>query len=392
MGSLFPYVGGFLKFRFIMFRYIFIFFAAMLLAACSHSHEGHEGVSNVDGHGDEIVFTAHQAEHAGLMLEKVVPGRFSSVVRTSGRIQSPRGEEQTLVATSQGVLSFADVSLAEGSRVVCGRVVAGISARGLQDGDPAEKAHIALVTARKAFERAEELVKSQIISRREFEETRMRYESARAAHAGLAGRHGEGGVSVLSPLTGFVKQIVALEGSFVNVGDPIMVITENRSLQLVADVPQERLASLRQVSSANFRPAYSDSVYSLSSLGGRLVSYGRALEDGSAFVPVTFEFDNRGDFVAGAYADVCLLSAPRDGVISVPVGALTEQQGLFYVYVKVEGEDCYLRREVLPGQSDGLRVEILKGLAAGEFVVARGAIQVKLAGLSGSIPEHRHNH
>lgn len=384
----------FFKIRFIMLKYISVFCAAVLMAACSQSHEGHEGDSeSVDhGHGDEIVFTAHQAEHAGLLLEKVEPGVFSSVVWTGGRIRLPRGEEQIVVATSQGVLSFADVSLTEGASVVRGRVIAEISARGLQDGDPAEKAHIALETARKAFERAEELVKSQIISRREFDETRMRYESARAAHAGLAGRHGEGGVSVLSPLSGFVKRIVAGEGSFVNVGDPILVISENKSLQLVADVPQRELAGLRSVSSANFRLAYSDSVFSISRMGGRLVSYGRSLELGSDYVPVTFEFDNRGDFVPGAYAEVCLLSTPREGVISVPVGALTEQQGLFYVYVKVEGEDCYLRREVCLGQSDGLRVEVLKGLVPGESVVVRGAMQVRLAGLAGSIPEHRHNH
>ena len=46
---------------------------------------------------------------------------------------------------------------------------------------------------------------------------------------------------------------------------------------------------------------------------------------------LTFEFDNVGDFVSGAFAEVFLLGKSVPGVISVPVTALTESQGVYYL-------------------------------------------------------------
>ena len=44
------------------------------------------------------------------------------------------------------------------------------------------------------------------------------------------------------------------------------------------------------------------------------------------------------------------------------------------------------------GESDGERIEIKSGVKAGDRVVTRGAIQVKLASASNAIPAHNHNH
>jgi multidrug efflux pump subunit AcrA (membrane-fusion protein) len=106
---------------------------------------------------------------------------------------------------------------------------------------------------------------------------------------------------------------------------------------------------------------------------------------------VTFEFDNRGDMVPGAFVEVFLLSGERQGVISLPESALTEEQGLYFVYLKLDDE-CYKKQEVQLGTSNGERVEILSGLKDGDTVVTRGAIHVKLAAASNAIPAHSHNH
>ena len=132
----------------------------------------------------------------------------------------------------------------------------------------------------------------------------------------------------------------------------------------------------------------------MSQLNGRVLSYGKSLYDNAAYLPVTFEFDNRGAFVAGSYADVWLIGKKRNNVISLPVCALTESLDLYYVYLKVKGEDdAYTKREVILGDSDGKRVEVVKGLRRGDVVVTEGAHQVRLAAMSGTIPEgHSHSH
>ena len=75
----------------------------------------------------------------------------------------------------------------------------------------------------------------------------------------------------------------------------------------------------------------------------------------------------------------------------MPVSALTEEQGAYFVYLKLD-ESCYRKQEVRPGESNGARTEILSGLNPGDEVVTEGAYNVKLASASNVIPAHTHNH
>ena len=85
-----------------------------------------------------------------------------------------------------------------------------------------------------------------------------------------------------------------------------------------------------------------------------------------------------------------LIGAARNNTFSVPLSAITEEQGLYFVYVQEHDED-YVKRQVTLGDSDGLRRIVISGLKPGEKVVAKGAYNVKLASMSTEIP-HGHSH
>ena len=104
-----------------------------------------------------------------------------------------------------------------------------------------------------------------------------------------------------------------------------------------------------------------------------------------------FEFDNNGTVVPGTYAEVYLLGAERDNVVTLPLSAIVEEEGTHSVFVKEE-EEHYEKRSVALGESDGTRVEIKSGVKAGETVVVEGAVYVKLAANTGVIPEGHHHH
>ena len=87
------------------------------------------------------------------------------------------------------------------------------------------------------------------------------------------------------------------------------------------------------VRSANFRPEHIAEAVNTGDLGGRLLS-GSTSPAGAGYIPVFFSFNNNGSMVPGSYAEVWLLGPVRGDVISVPVEALTEQQGAFYVYTR----------------------------------------------------------
>ncbi len=123
---------------------------------------------------------------------------------------------------------------------------------------------------------------------------------------------------------------------------------------------------------------------------GRLVSKGQASVTDDYFVPVTFEFDNTGDIIPGSFAEIWLLGHPREEVLSIPLRALTEAQGLYFVYVQTS-DHTYRKTEVATGASDGSRIEITSGLKPGDIVVTKGVTQVKLAASGTVIPEgHSH--
>lgn len=395
-------------------RIILTAVAAISMAGChqsAHQHETdatdihaetdgqlHSGTdkqlhSGTDGqlHAGEIHFTPEQAEAAHLETDTVRTSPFSYVLRVGGQIRAQQGDEQAIVATSDGIISLSNSSLTEGTAVRRGEVIATVSARNLRDGDPVQKARVAYETAEREFSRARRLVADHIISDKEFDRARLEYETAKAAYEGQAASLTSQGVTVTSPIPGYIKSLLVAQGEYVSVGQSIATVTQNRRLQLRADVPQRHFPHLRDLRSAHFRTAYDDRVYRLDDLHGRLLSYGRSATRDASYIPVTFEFDNVGDLLPGAFAQVYLLSAPRPDVISIPLTAITEEQGRHYVYLHL-GEDIYRKQEVRTGMDDGIRVEVLSGLTPGDRVVTRGAYQVRLASVSTAIPGHSHSH
>ena len=324
-----------------------------------HAKEKESAHSEDDGHGhaagstDEIGFTEKQAQAVGLTTETVQPSTFSHVIKTSGQIQAPQGEEYTVVATTSGVVSFTNPSISDGTPVRSGEAIASISAKNLQDGDPVLKAKIAFETAEKEYKRAESLVADKIISAKQFEQARMTYENAKNVYQSQAANVTARGVNVTSPINGYIKNRLVSQGEYVSVGQPIATVAQNKRLQLRAEVSENNFKHLRSIASANFKTAYDNTFYKLSELNGKLLSYGKASNSNSFYIPVTFEFDNVGDIIPGSFTEVYLLAQPREGVISVPTSALTEEQGINFVYVQVE-PDAYVKKEVLVGQNNGV--------------------------------------
>lgn len=362
--------------------------------AHDHAREGHDHEAEVAAHGagasDEIVVSPEKAEAAGIVVETVRPAAFREVIATSGQVLPVQGSERTLVANVAGVVSFPR-PLVEGMAVRAQAPLLTLSSAHLQDGDPAERARIAYETAKTEYERAQRLVDDRIVSQKDFNTIRERYENARLAYEALLPSGNGQGVAVRAAESGYVKACLVKEGDYVTVGQPLVTLVRNDRLYLRADVPERYYSRLADVSMAHFRTSDSDTVYRLDDWHGRLLAYGQATGGGSYYVPVTFELDNPGNVLPGAYAEVFLLGRERAEVISVPRSALTEEQGVHFVYLQLDAS-CYRKQAVTLGATDGQRVEIRSGLQGGERLVTRGAIHVKLASASNAIPAHTHNH
>lgn len=381
-----------------------LFVLAVCMAACGskghdhdHDHEDeteqHAGEAGDDhDHGDEIILTPEKARAAGVKVEAIMPGTFHGVIHTSGKVLSASCDETTVVATISGRVSYKN-HVSEGLKVAGGTALFSITSAGMQvaDGDPVQRARIDYERAERDYTRARLLIKDKIISEKDLAVAKAEYEAAKLTYTSVQKTRSAGGVVVTAPRGGYVKQCLVAGGDYVEAGQPLAVITQNKHLYLRAEIPERKFNELNKIRCAKFRTSYSDRLYDITDMGGHIQSYGRSAEVNNSYIPVVFEFNNTGDVVQGSYAEIYLITQERENVLTLPLTALTEEQGVHYIYIQVDKEG-YRKQEVTLGESDGERVEILSGLTKGDKVVTKGAIQVKLASAANAIPAHNHNH
>ena len=365
--------------------------------ACEHSHDHHDhdhdhkAAEHQEHRAGEIVFSPEKAAAVGLETETIVAAPFEEAVKVSGRLATPTNKMQSVVAAMSGVIKL-QRALNEGSAVRRGEVLAHISISGMAATDPVETARIQYEAARKEYERAQGLIDNQIVSAQEMEQITLRYQTAKTQYEALQGKKADDGcIEIKAPQDGYVSGLSFGNGDYVEAGQALFSVSQTQHLLLQVDVPERYWSRLGSIHGANFVPAYSETTYRLADLNGRLLSVGRTSDTQTGYVPVVFSFDNKAGLVSGAYADVYLLLSDRQQALSVPLSAVTEEQGLYYIYVRLD-EDCYMKREVTLGQSNGERVLVRSGLQSGETVVTKAALQVKLAGSATVIPGHTHNH
>lgn len=389
-----------------IYKILNILVISLAVSSChsAHDHSSHEGhhhhevepkeAEHEEHDPDEVHLSDPKAASIGMTTEVVALAPFETILRVGGVIESAGRDASAIVAPQSGLVNIVGESLADGSYVVAGQTLATISGKTLQDGDAASRAKADYEAAKKDFERAKSLVGDKIISAKEYDDAVLRYETARTAYEATASRMTSGGVAVKSTTSGHIVSRNVEQGAYVSAGQTLAVVEHCGHKRLRADVPERHFASLAKVKGANFRIATSDTTFSLSDLGGRLLSFGRATTPGNPYIPVTFEFnDDKEIFFAGQYADVFLRFDGGSRAITVPEEAIIESQGLTFVYVKNADEaESYIRREVKTGRGDGRRTLITSGLAEGETVVCHGARRLHVASATSAIPAHTHNH
>lgn len=357
-----------------------------------HTEEGayHEGKEANEAHADEITLSPTQARAAGVKVETAQPGTFHGVIHTSGKVMAASCDETTVVATISGRVSYSN-HVSEGLKVAAGTSLFSITSAGMQiaDGDPVQRARIDYERAERDYTRAKTLIKDRIITEKDLAVAKAEYEAARLTYTSVQKTRSAGGVVVTAPRGGYVKQCLVNGGDYVEAGQPLAIITQNKHLYLRAEIPEREFNELRKIRCAKFRTSYSDRLYDISDMGGHIQSYGRSAEVNNSYIPVIFEFNNTGDVVQGSYAEIYLITQDRHNVLTLPLTALTEEQGVHYVYIQID-RDGYRKQEVTLGESDGERVEIMSGVRKGDKVVTKGAVQVKLASAANAIPAHNH--
>ena len=354
-----------------------------------HEHEGHEHEGEkADAHDGihEIILAPAQAKRFGVETQKATAGKFNNVIKVSGQILDAPEAAGVVVAPCAGTVSFAP-NIAVGVQLSRGSRVASVRASAVTGGDPNAAARAAVNAAQREVDRLKPLHARGIVSTADYNRALAALETAKASYSPSAA-----GGAATAPVSGTITQLLVNQGQYVEAGQAIATLSGSGKLSLRADLPQKYYAEAASISGVKIKTPYSDEVINLSELGAKRSASHQLVSSTPGYIPIYFTLNNNGSLVPGVFVEAYLLGATRDNVITVPVEALSEQQGEYFVYVKIDDEG-YVKTPVQLGQRDGEYVEIISGIHPGDNVVIKGTTTVRLAESSNVVPEgHSHNH
>jgi membrane fusion protein, heavy metal efflux system len=365
-----------------------------------------------DGGDDEpagaISYLLEQQWRVPFRVEQIEARQMRASVPAFGRLTLPHDAEALVTAPREGRLAEVGGRFPlVGEEVRPGAVLFGLGTTLREGADPAtldlavDQALIRVESAQRDVDRLTPLVEEGVVARRRLDEARSVLSEAEAELRSARRRRSSVGqtqrvdgrgdsLDVPSPISGTVAEIFVAPGTWVAEGQPLARVVDRDRLWLDVGVPEAYLGRLREVSGAWFRLEGVRGVLEVPA--SALVSIGTEVDRETRTLPVRFRIDNlRRELFAGMTTQAQLITEAPRLTVAVPVEAVVDDGGMDVVYVQAGGE-TFVRRPVRLGVRDGAYVEVLEGVAPGEWVVARGAYSVKLASMSTEAVGHGHAH
>ena len=356
----------------------------------SHSHSQSHSQSQSHDHGDDaITFSVEQQNKIDFEVVETVSEPLYQIIRTSAQIVPSQEGEKILTATTSGIVSFEDKDIVPGLDVKSGQTLFSIDNDNMADGSLAvrrQEIEAEYNKAKSEYERKQSLAEDKIISERELLDAETEYLKAKKQYENMLQNYPEGKTLHRASITGSIKDILVPNNSYVEAGQPIMTLAQNSKLYLRADLQQKYYPILKDIKTANIKTP-DGTVYSLNDLSGRLISYGKTTDVSNPLIPITFEIKNNGSIIPGSFVEIFITAESDKMGIMLPNTAIVEEMGIYCVFVQT-CVDSFEKRLITKGVTDGYNTQILKGVHAGEKVVSKGAINVKLAQGSAALDPH----
>ena len=362
--------------------------------AHNHNHDAHSQQPTANSHAHDhgegsINFPIDQQKKIDFEVVEVVTEPLYQVIRTSAQIVPSQESEKILTATTSGIVTFESKDIVQGLEVKSGQVLFSIDNDEMADGSlevRRQEIEADYEKAKADYERKLSLAEDKIISESELLDAKAEYLKAQKYYDNMLKNYPEGKTLHRATISGSVCEILVPNNSYVEAGQPIMTLAQNDKLYIRADVQSKYYPVLKDIKTANIR-TNDGIVYTLNDLGGRLLSYGKTTDINNPLIPVTFEIKNNGNLIPGSFVEIFITAESDKMGVMLPNSAIVEEMGIYCVFVQTCVED-FEKRIITTGVTDGSKTQVLKGITAGERVVSKGAVNVKLAQGSAALDPH----
>jgi RND family efflux transporter MFP subunit len=325
-------------------------------------------------------------------ISSQVEGEVSKILVDVGDVVK---EGQLLVAIEPTELQYAVESQRAAVRQV--RSQLGIGPNDPPPSDPTKVAFVQraaadMLDARQRYDRSRLLFEAQVVAQGDVDAAVAKYDNAKASHElaiqqveQLAGqlqssetmlRLAEKKVadaSIRAPFNGSVKERKVNLGEYLKVQSPVIVLVRSGPLRARLEVPEKWAAAVHTGATVDVHvDAFPNETFH-----GQLVRINPTVNPDSRSFEVEAMLPNPDSRLKpGFFVQASMPSEIEEKIVTIPEDALVYTLGVYKVFV-VNGERAAERR-IKPGaQNDtpqGVRIQVVEGLKAGERVAAGAAV------------------
>lgn len=232
--------------------------------------------------------------------------------------------------------------------------------------------------ARLNYERIQALHEAGAVSDQQLEASRAAYEaliagsaeaSVAQAEAGLmAARNALNNCIITSPINGVVGTISLSLGDTANPSAVAAIVSNTSQLEVEVMVSETEVSYIQKGSPVDVVVrAVRDEPFL-----GEVKSISTVADPVKRNYPVKVSLPNtEGQIKSGMFAELTIDTMSRQGILTVPVGAVIPKGGQDIVYL-VDGESRAQVAEVTTGIKNDQYIEIVSGLTAGQEVIVKG--------------------
>lgn len=292
-------------------------------------------------------------------VRQLEAGEISSYISATANLVAEN--EVQVLAETEGRVDRVDVE--EGDWVEAGQVLATLAR---DDEEIAvSKAGIREADARRAYERARDLMQEDLLSREDFDKVTLEFELAQQELAEARWRLSK--TSIKAPFAGRITARTVQAGQHLRPGDELYQVTDYSPLIARIYLPEKDVLGLAEGRSVRITLAAAPDV----AFAGRIRQVSPVVDTATGTVKVTVEASSPPRQVRpGSFVTVDVVRETRPGAVLLPREAVVRELQRAHVFV-TRGETAE-KRDVTLGLEEGELVQALSGVDAGERVIVAG--------------------
>ncbi len=330
---------------------------------------------------EEIVaMTDAQIKAAGIEVAQSAPGTLQTVLTFPGEIKFNEDRSSHIVPRTPGVVESVHVEL--GQQVRKGQVLAEISSIAVSDlRAELQAANQRATLARSIYERERKLWQEKISPEQDVQQAQQ---ALREAEIGVTNARQKlqtlgtsptgspgGRVALRAPFDGIVVQKHLSLGEAVQESSNAFTVSDLSTVWAEMNVPARDLEQVRVGEQATVRSGASGATAQ-----GRIAYVGMLIGEQTRTAPARVTLQNpQNAWRPGLFVNVEVTMGETQAPVTVEEAAIQMQDGKSTVFLRVPGG--FKAQPVEVGRRSKGRVEIAKGLAAGQSYAGQGSFTVK---------------